>query len=162
MEIARLWSSWLRGIRLPECFLNAATSPLSCPQFQESWKPPFTSKRGSRIAKFSLKSWEIQMLWFGVLCHSMTVPRGRVRCVFPRIWTPCHPRGHSSQCIPKYFWGGKTQLPLPLGLNWAPQKSPSPLFQAKFAWLPCPLLDPTNSWAKISALWPCVSARVYV
>lgn len=54
----------------------------------------------------------------------------------------------------KYFIWEKTLLPLPLGLNWAPQKSPSHLFQAKFAWLLCPLLDPTNSLPRSR---PCVT-----
>lgn len=54
----------------------------------------------------------------------------------------------------KNFIWEKTLLPLPLGLNWAPQKSPSHLFQAKFAWLPCPLLDSTNSLPRSQ---PCVT-----
>lgn len=59
----------------------------------------------------------------------------------------------------KYFIWEKTLLPLPLGLNWAPQKSPSHLFQAKFAWLLCPLLDPTNSLPRSR---PCVTFHGHV
>lgn len=80
-------------------FLNATAAPLSHPQFQEYWKPPFTSKGRSRIGKSGVLR-ALGSLGLRVLCHSMTVPEGRISCGFPRIRMQWHPHGPSSCCRP--------------------------------------------------------------